>query len=227
MHYLSILLTSLTALTTITATPTNHPRWNFRVRGCDLSNVHLKDLPSGQDNVTVSPDATPTYVTVGVGVQNYTCQNNSYVSIGAVAKLFDISCLASNEIVFDNVQEFAFQIANSPIERILGKQYYGGSQIHALINHYFVQNPDGSGIAPRFDLAGTDRFTTLKKTGDIPSPQGKENVDWLELSEVAGDLSNVVYRTDTVQGQPPSSCEDGSPVISINYAAKYWFFDSV
>jgi len=226
MHYLSILLASLTALTSISATPTNVPRWNFRVGRCDLSRVHLKDLPSGQNNVTVSPDATPTFVTVGVGVQNYTCQNNVYVSIGAVAELFDISCLASNEEVFDNIQEFAFRIANSPVGRVLGKHYYGGSVIHPLINHYFDKNPVGSGIAPRFDLAGTNRFTTLKKTGGLTSPQGKKNVDWLELSEVAGDLSKVVYRTDTVRGQPPSSCRHGSPMISVNYAAKYWFFDT-
>jgi len=58
-------------------------------------------------------------------------------------------------------KKFAFNIFNSPIGRVLGKHYYEGSGIHPLISHYFDKNFVGSGITPRFDLAGTNRFTRL------------------------------------------------------------------
>jgi len=221
MLHLSILLTSLMALTTtINATPMKSPRWDHRVQGCDLSQVHLTDLPSGQTNVTVDSNATPLFVTLGVGVQNYTCQNGAYVSIGAVAQLFDISCLAGTDI-FESIQDFAVDSYTGSTDVKLN---FDGHDIYPIIFHDFISF--GSGIAPRFNLVETGQFTTLKKTGSITSPQGKENVDWLELSEVDGDLAKWVYRTDTVRGQPPASCDNGSPTISINYAAKYWFFNS-
>jgi len=223
MLHLSIFLTSLIALTTtINATPMKSPWWDPRVQGCDLSQVHLTDLPSGQTNVTVNSNATPLFVTVGVGVQNYTCQNGAYISIGAVAQLFDISCLAGTDI-FECIQDFAVDSLTGPT---VVKLNFDGHDIYPIIFHDFVSNPDGPGIAPRFELVETGQFTTLKKTGGITSSQGKRNVDWLELSEVDGDLAKWVYRTDTVRGQPPASCENGSPTISINYAAKYWFFNS-
>ena len=170
------LMSSLASLTVIDAKPT-------KVQGCDLKHVRLSDLPSGQHNVTIGRHAVPKFVTIGAGVQvrqrssfslslfylthfqsinqNYTCQDNVYVSIGAVAKLFDISCLAGHHD-FNTIQYFALHHHSG---EQLGKEFFGGRKIHPIIDHDFVTNPVGEGIAPRFDLAGTHRFTTLKKDG--------------------------------------------------------------
>ncbi|KAF8331880.1 uncharacterized protein EI90DRAFT_3055734 [Cantharellus anzutake] len=219
--YLLLSLAALAPFTLVGASPTELSG-RARTQGCDLTHVRLNDLPAGQNSVTIRSSAVPKIVTIGAGVQNYTCINNVYVSTGAVAELFDISCIAGTK-AFRNIQNFA---VDHPTGSELGHQFFGGQTINPVVHHYFDFNPVSPGIAPRFDLAGTNRFTTLKKLGNIPSPQGKANVDWLELSEIKGDLAKFVYRTDTIRGQPPASCIDGSPVISIDYAAKYWFFDS-
>jgi len=61
-----------------------------------------------------------------------------------------------------------------------------------------------------------------KKAFDVTSPDGAANVDWLQLTQVPPyGLSTTVYRVYTVLGQPPASCQPGSPDISVKYATKY------
>jgi len=60
--------------------------------------------------------------------------------------------------------------------------------------------------------------------GNIPSPDGTNDVTWVQLKKVQGDLADSVYRVETVGGQPPSSCTAGSQPVSIKYTAQYWFF---
>ena len=44
-----------------------------------------------------------------------------------------------------------------------------------------------------------------QKVKSAPSPNGPQNVDWTELKKVSGGLSNLVYRVETVGGQPPAT----------------------
>ncbi|KAJ7346423.1 hypothetical protein DFH08DRAFT_915009 [Mycena albidolilacea] len=168
------------------------------------------DLPPNQ-TALVAPATAPLFVLLGVGVQNYTCSGTTFASIGAVASLFDISCLARTS-QFATIQTTAFRIW----DRL----------------HYFVTSPSGTGISPKWDFTSTGKFAGNStaffigtKVGDILAPTNPAtNIDWLQLARVEGDLASQIFRIDTVNGQPPTSCAPGSPPISVKYTSKYYLF---
>ncbi len=76
--------------------------------------------------------------------------------------------------------------------------------------HYFV-NQNGQ-LVPVWDFrsSGENRgrsnaIVFARKIADVPSPDGPDNIDWVELKKLSGDLADLVYRVDTVKGQPPST----------------------
>jgi hypothetical protein len=93
-------------------------------------------------------------------------------------------------------------------------------KIHVKGQHYFV-NQAGT-LVPVWDLRSSGNPNAIvfgQKVKNAPSPNGPQNVDWLELKKLSGDLANLVYRVDTVKGQPPSTVSssfDFVPVLSIN-----------
>jgi len=180
-------------------------------RSCSLSAARLQ-LPLGQTSLAV-PTGPPAYVTMGVGVQNYTCISGVWSPMGAVASLYDISCYVHTPL-FDINQ-------SSQLRAIV-------TSTKPIISHFFA--PNGAGpSSPRFNLepfAYTKMYSTLAKTASLASPQGSCNVPWLQLSSIAGTLATSVYRVDTLKGQPPSSCNHATapPVLSVDYVAKYWLY---
>lgn len=72
------------------------------------------------------------------------------------------------------------------------------------------------------------------KVGDVKSPptsnkgpDGTGAVDWLALTAKTGYTSvglGEVYRVVTAGGNPPTTCA-AAGVVSIQYAAEYWFYD--
>ncbi|KAI9511575.1 hypothetical protein F5148DRAFT_975031 [Russula earlei] len=181
-----------------------------------------------------SPSSPPRYVTVGIGVQNYTCSpSGNYTSVGAVAELFDISCLYGKP-EFVEIQNDAFNIWSNcpsidPLERGLRHAVHNRWHIDVIGQHYFV-NETGV-LLPKFDFTSTgvnkgdpDAFVVAKKTADVPAPNHHDDVDWLELERLSGDLANEVFRVYTREGQPPSSCTPGSASISIKYTAQYCMY---
>lgn len=98
-----------------------------------------------------------------------------WTSVGAVAALFDISCLVGSPY-FDKISEIAFDLhpkidgCNAADAEL---QLPHAGLLKPLVHHYFVPNPVayGTGVSPRFDLAGKTTFTTLKKTAVSPSAQ--------------------------------------------------------
>jgi len=198
--------------------------------GCDIHDAHLT-LPSNQTLIVPPPDTlSPIHIAVGVGVQNYTCDaaTQKYTSVGAVAELFDISCLSGNPLAFKNIQDVWFADWSRMPESFtvfdLVKENKGNRDV--LGQHYFIQN--GTAIAPKFDFTSAsqkgnpDAYSVCAKVGDLPV--SSSNVDWLSLKSVEGDLAAMVYRVDTRSGRPPASCVAGSPLLSVKYTAKYWFF---
>ncbi|CAK5276958.1 unnamed protein product [Mycena citricolor] len=188
------------------------------------------DLPAGQTTL-VAPNLPVKFVTLGVGIQNYTCSSTTltYTSIGAIASIFDISCLEGT-VGFDNLQEYAFDVWSE--EKGLGLvdgigPLFGASR--KLGNHFFVTSPSGTGISAEWDFSsslgpGTSSFVIASKIADLVAPKNPSvNVDWLELAQLKGTLATNVFRIDTVGGQPPTSCKAGSS-ISVKYVAKYWFY---
>ncbi|TDL23785.1 hypothetical protein BD410DRAFT_787066 [Rickenella mellea] len=204
----------------------------FHVTGCDVSGL-TPNLPSGQTQLTVPTGTKPVFVALGVGVQNYTCgSTGTYASAGAVAEFFDLSCFVSQRGE-SQLQTIIFNLWNGDksltVDQLI--KAFGTSKI-VLGQHYFVTNPvTGTGISPEFDFrtgakkGDPNGFVIAAKSGDIVSPDGPTNVDWLELTNVKGDLAKQVFRIDTNGGVAPSSCTPGSPLISVKYAAQYWLYN--
>ncbi|KAI3600368.1 malate dehydrogenase [Moniliophthora roreri] len=165
---------------------------------CDVSNVQVV---AGSLPAQTAPTK---YIAFGVGTQNYTCgANGVYASAGAVAQLYDVSC--------------SYKPGSS----------YQSTNLKHLGEHYFVTNPTGTGISPKWDMtkffANPNAFVIGARSAGIPAPTGPSDVDWLYLTNVQGGLATEIYRTDTKGGQPPASCTPGSPLITVGYSAIYWF----
>ncbi|KAF9049293.1 hypothetical protein BDZ89DRAFT_941180, partial [Hymenopellis radicata] len=168
-----------------------------------------------------APYGAPKYVTVGGGTQNYTCgTDGKYASVGAVAQLFDLSCIVFTD-TFLEVQDLLIEVI---LEAPLSSRTYDEQTLPFLADHYFVQNPvTGVGISPKFDFTATvGDFVVGKSEVSTPAPTGPQDVNWLKLSNIEGGLSQLVFRTDTRRGQPPASCTYGSDTdLQVPYAAKY------
>lgn len=103
-------------------------------------------------------------------------------------------------------------------------------------------------ISPVWDFTSgaekgnAEAFVIAAVVGDIPAPTGKEDVDWLQLKNVEGELADTVYRIDTKGGQPPMSvsrvkslsytllvcsfcfcleCTADAPLLSVKFTTKY------
>ncbi|KAJ7140592.1 hypothetical protein C8R43DRAFT_590257 [Mycena crocata] len=228
MFSLQLLCSLLPAALLVSASPTG-----TRKDGCcDPAKATMK-LPANQ-TALVAPTTPPLYVMLGVGIQNYTCSSatSSYASIGAVASLFDISCLDKSP-GFPGIQTTAMNIWNKASAST--KAISIGSRVGApnlLGAHYFVTAPSGTGISPKWDFTANPKFAhdpnafvIAAKTGDVLAPTNPTtNVDWLMLNGVQGSLAKTIFRVDTVGGQPPTSCTAGSAPITVKYTAKYYLF---
>jgi len=200
--------------------------------GCNLSHATLS-VPADQTALT-TPTSAPSYIALGVGVQNYTCNATSltYSSVGAVAELFDVSCLYGTP-EFSKIQDDSYTLwSHAPpsvtAQGIIAKL---GSGPPVLGQHYFVPNPNGSPtLSPKWDFTSGAKkgnpqaFVIAAKTGGIPAPSGKNDIDWLQLKKVQGELADVLYRVATKGGQPPASCTANSPLLSVKYISLYYLF---
>ncbi|KAF7294076.1 hypothetical protein MKEN_01454200 [Mycena kentingensis (nom. inval.)] len=199
--------------------------------GCDTSAI-LMDLPAGQTQL-VQPSTAPKFVALGVGVQNYTCNaaTSKFTSVGAVASIFDIACLASDASSFAGLQTTAFAAWEAapaglnPIDLSSLSGSFGSPE--QIGSHYFIPAASGTGLSPKWDFTttlGGDAFVVAAKAGNIPAPNTAEDVDWLALNGVSGTLATQVFRIDTVSGQPPTSCAAGDADISVKYTSKYFLY---
>ncbi|KAH9956167.1 hypothetical protein BC827DRAFT_1233208 [Russula dissimulans] len=188
------------------------------------------DLPSPLS----LPSSAPSYVAMGVGVQNYQCLSGNYSSIGADAELYDISCIWETQ-EFESIQDEAFEIwskysGSDPFEESVRHDIERTWHIEVIGQHHFIE--ENHTLFPEFNFTSagvTDNFVVANKTADSPAPRNSsENIDWLELKKAnvpnPGQLANEVFRVFTRGGQPPHSCQDGSSNISVKYTAQYLFF---
>ena len=176
-----------------------------------------------------APTAALKFVTVGRGVQNYSCAGAGSVpvAVGALATLYDLSRLAKkNETA---LHELPPTIVYQPISTV-----DNGNQIYVphhgdfpLIGHHYF-SADGT---PTFDLSAHNDILFCKKIAAVSAPPnadvgpaGTGAVPWLNLSDKGGSVGlSEVYRVVTAGGKAPATCAD-SNLISIQYAAEYWFF---
>lgn len=226
---LSLSLLPLLAVLPVLASPPPHTL--VPKSGCDTSRATV-DIPAGQ-SALLTPTLPVSFMAIGVGIQNYTCSSaGTYTSIGAVAELFDISCLYGNKALFNSIPDIAMAVWN----KVHGSKpseltFPGFPDPFLLGEHYFITNPvTGTGVSPKWDFTSrafngnSAAFVVAAKTGGMAAPTGSQDVDWLALNAVTGQgsLASQVFRTDTRLGQPPSSCTAGTPDIQVKYVAKYW-----
>ncbi|KAI5477844.1 hypothetical protein MNV49_005829 [Pseudohyphozyma bogoriensis] len=57
------------------------------------STSYTPNFLTGQTNLSIPAGEVARYVSIGRGIQNYTCTNSTWTSIGALARLYDVSCI--------------------------------------------------------------------------------------------------------------------------------------
>ena len=167
-------------------------------------------------------------ITLGRGIQNYTCEPGSKAppkAIGAVATLYDASPLLS----FLPPSEGDDLLAFLPSFLVsLNLDAVKVSLLPVQGHHFF----DAKGT-PTFNLGKTGLFKGKKSAGIAapsdsykgPFNQGVGAVDWLELCAVEGSKKlERTYRVETAGGKPPASCEGQPEEIQVEYATQYWFY---
>jgi len=205
---------------------------------CNPSGVTIPLSPA-QQTALGAPSTPLVAVGLGVGVQNYTCSsNNVFVSAGAVAELFDVSCLATtNSGALSTIHNDVFNVWNGPdadgatIQQLIDVFPDALPADPVLSQHFFINNGAG-GISPVWDFRATPKFQGVdnavfvgKASANTPDADPTKNVAWLHLAKVSGDISDEVYRISTVGGVPPTSCVSGTTQdISVKYTSQYWFF---
>jgi hypothetical protein len=209
-------------------------------------------------------------------LQNYTCASNSAdvkpVAIGALAHLYNASCLASAyPDLLSLLPDLALQYplpnpgikgADSDNAATLLSSYTNAPPADvALSGHHFFDaktpvfelnsNPSGPDTHLGLIQCKANKNSTAP-AGSCPGVgwQGDGAVAWLFLNTTdASETTDVlfdgvnpaaataeqpetwrhVYRVNTAGGAPPKNCAGIEPeqVISVQYAANYWYYKGV
>ncbi|PHH91709.1 hypothetical protein CDD83_10557 [Cordyceps sp. RAO-2017] len=186
----------------------------------------VEGLPAPASGLTVR------HVAVGRGTQNYTCESSGGdakpKSAGAVAKLFNATCLAVQSP--DALEQIPGEAVSLDI---IGTERQGPGMLALSGVHYFsdsstaVFDLDTStldiGKAPcaKNSSSSVDAPPTAAK-GQLNEPA----VPWLRLlttDEATGGIKEV-YRVATAGGSPPATCEGMPAAFEVQYAAVYWFW---
>jgi len=195
---------------------------------CDVS----KETIPGLDKTTpalVPPKNAAAFWLIGIGTQNYTCgADGKFAAAGAVADLFDGSCLQTKK-KYSTVSAQAFKKFSSS-KTITPAQV--ASSISGLGQkfgtHYFVKNA-ANGTSPLWEaqsvpgaLKGDPQAVTIqsKLANSAPPTGGDVNVDWLSLVKVSGGLASEVFRVDTQGGKAPATCTPGQ-TTQVKYTSTY------
>lgn len=180
-----------------------------------------------------STGLTLKHVAIGRGTQNYTCGTNATAAptaVGAVATLFNASCVASAypdllSILPNVALQFDLNLAASSTQNLHPADLM-------MSGHHFFTNSS----TPFFDLntknweLGQGGFS---KTDALSAPtgasigqnnQGFGAVAWLKLTARDGTTGGLqeVYRLNTAGGNPPETCKDNlGSSFDVQYAAEY------
>lgn len=227
-YFSSFMLMTLTLLQLCSATPVPI------AMPADLAADCLPVKPSAAAPVLPASTLPTTnltfaYVAIGRGVQNYTCtalNTTPVTGLGAIATLYDATSLARTNL--PALHLIPGQAVNTPPTAagyVLPPQY---RNLPLLGHHLFL-----SDATPTFDLNAVGKILYAKRlngtsapTNAPKGPAGTGAVDWLQLAAKTTYTSvglSMVYRVETAGGNPPATCTT-TGVISMQYAAEYWFY---
>jgi len=201
-----------------------------------VCNVNNAQMPVASPTPLPSPAAglTLKHVAIGRGIQNYTCDTTNAtaipVSIGAVATLYNATCVASTyPDVLAALPNVALQFNLTSVDQAS----LSPSNL-AISGHHFFSNM----TTPLFNLDSTAAqlgVVPCAKNNTVPAPagapkgqdnQGFGSVAWLKLLARDGATGNLqeVYRLNTAGGNPPSTCAGMPATFEVQYSAEYWFW---
>ncbi|GAA5876266.1 hypothetical protein JCM1840_003598 [Sporobolomyces johnsonii] len=215
---------------------------------CDASAV-VPDLPSN-GNLSVPPGQSTVAVALARGLKNYTCSFSTIISTGALALLYDITCLASslaptamNGTTGFNLSLLPPLALQSPFDPFLPYPFCNTScnstnsstiPLDLVGQHYYIPvanaTSNGTAILPFFTLPGYGNVTgTTNGTAPAPQRNGSYvNVDWEEWVAIQGGVgmfARTVFQTDTAGGgwKGLTNCSSNGNMTTVNYAALYYF----
>jgi hypothetical protein len=169
---------------------------------CNLTSAVLPQRGSPPELPDPSPGLTLKHVGMGRGTQNYTCAtadgNSVPVAIGAVASIYDASCLiSSNSELYDRMAYRILQLSRAVNTLLvnIASQVFNAEILLGI--HYFPLPK-----IPLFDLRfneDTD-WATAGVIAKVPAPVSAATpaVDWLKLTRKDG--SGIQVRWDGVEG---------------------------
>jgi hypothetical protein len=158
---------------------------------------------------------------VGRGTQNYTCnedESSKPKASGAVATLFDVTCMASM------YPDITSRIPGMAVHFNLdGKNRLGPKVLPVSGHHYFT----AQGV-PYFDLGDVGQAPCAKNSSaSAPEtasvgPGGEPAVSWLRLLAVDGATEGIqeIFRVSTAGGSPPATCKGMPSHFEVEYAAE-------
>lgn len=170
------------------------------------------------------------HVAIGRGTQNYTCDTTNAtaipVSIGAMATLYNATCVASTyPDLLTALPNVALQFNLSDANQ----SSLSPSNL-AISGHHFFSNL----TTPLFNLDSSAvklGVAPCAKNNTVPAPagapKGQDNqgfgaVAWLKLLTRDGATGNLqeVYRINTAGGNAPPTCVGQPATFEIQYAAE-------
>jgi hypothetical protein len=177
-----------------------------------------------------SKGLTLKHVAIGRGTQNYTCDLSNAtaipVAIGAVATLFNASCVAATyPDLLNMLPRVALQFNLTDAE---APQQLAPSNLAISGKHLFLNTTTpffNLDVEPDLQLgqAPTLKNNTATAPADAPKgQQGEAAVAWLKLlarSGATGDIEEV-YRVETAGGSPPATCKGMPANFTVQYAAQ-------
>ncbi|KAI0407478.1 hypothetical protein F4802DRAFT_23939 [Xylaria palmicola] len=205
---------------------------------CDVSKAKMptlsvEPLPSPAAGLVVK------HVAIGRGTQNYTCDATNATAAptlaGAVATLFDASCVASTypdllHMLAPLALQFDLPYSNGAAA---ADAKMGPTNLLVSGHHYFT-----NATTPFFDLdagrrrigeAPCSKLASAAAPADAPRGRsGEAAVGWLRLAanpDATGGIHEV-FRVKTAGGSAPATCQGMPASFEVQYSAEYWFFAS-
>lgn len=211
---------------------------------CDMANAEMPiDSPTALPGVTSG--LVLKHVAIGRGTQNYTCdttdESSAPSAVGAVATLFNASCIASTYPDLLNMLPrvaLAFNLSESSdyltnlLPASTANTLAPGNYV--ISGHHYFTNT----TTPFFNLDTTNgelgeapcaKSATADAPADAPTgQQGEKAVPWLKLQAREGATGRLeeVYRLETAGGSAPSTCAGMPAAFEVQYSAQYWFYES-
>ncbi|KAG0651862.1 hypothetical protein D0Z07_1298 [Hyphodiscus hymeniophilus] len=175
------------------------------------------------------------HVAIGRGTQNYSCganQTAAPVALGALATLYNASCVAST---YPTLLAMLPNVALQFNLTTTNQATLSPSNLAISGHHYFsnASTPTFNLDTPSLDLGFAPCSKNASVSAPAGAPVGQDNkgngaVAWLKLLTIDGATGGLeeIYRVNTAGGNPPATCAGMPATFEVQYAAEYWFYES-